>query len=798
MVGEHALEGIKVVELGSNISAPYCARIMADLGAEVIKVEPPSGDPARTWGPFKGGQKSTGDSGFFLYLNAGKKGVVIDLDKSEGQEQFRTLVGGADILVENSYPSTYLGSRGLDYSSLAAINPGLVLVSISPFGRTGPYRDYRGYDINSSALAGLSIVLGSPDREPLVIPFSQCDFQGAIHGAAAAMTGLLARGKTGKGQYIDVSVAEVILHSVRGMYFVAKEANVTWMRKGTRQQVSIYPTGYFPCKDGYVCIASQSPKQWKKFIKLMGDPEWAQDPELQDGFSLGVNNPDRGDEVFHPWLKQHTRKELLEIAMEHGLTMGHVNRIDEVVEDPHFVQRGFWAEVEDPGLGKMRLPGMSYRMSETPWRITGPAPRLGEHNQEFLDGKKSKDGKRTKAAVSGKNLTRPLEGYRVLDFGWNWAGPQAAQILADMGAEVIKIESRTRQDIMRLMAYLKHFFRQNNRSKMSVTVDLKQAEGVELLKRLVKISDIVLDNFSAGTMQKLGLGYETLKAVNPGIICISMSMAGQHGPQKDMKGFASIATGYAGLEGLIGYPGEGSLGLMSFGYGDVNMAIQGVFSVLAALYYRERTGKGQFVDVSQIEATIATMGEPILDYFLNRRVAEPRGNHHPALAPHGNYPSREENQWVSIAVGSEEEWKDFVAAIGSPAWAGEERFRTMDDRIQNQKDLDELVGQWTRQHTSYEATEILQRHGVAAAPVLGIEDGDADPQLESRDIKQEIDHPDYSAGTLYATPWKLSDTPGGINRITPRLGEQNEYVYKELLGISDEEFGRLVEAGVIN
>lgn len=795
---KQALEGLKVVELGSYISAPFSTRIMADLGADVIKVEPPSGDVSRSYGPFRGDRKDPESSGIFLYLNAGKKSVTLDLEGKEGRNLFLELIGDADVLVENTYTSSFLEKRGLDYASLEKVNPGLVVVSVSPFGRTGPYRDHRGYDINSSALAGLSIVLGSPGREPLVIPYSQCDFQGALHAASAALTALLARRKTGKGQYVDISVAEVMLYSVRGMYFVAKEANVTWIRKGTRQQVSIYPTGYFPCRDGYVCIASQSPKQWKKFIKLMGEPEWSQDPELQDGFSLGVNNPDRGDEVFHPWLKQHTRKELLQLAMEHGLTMGLVNRIDEMVGDPHFVQRGFWAEIESPKLGKIQLPGMSYLMSETPWRIAKPAPRLGEHNEEVLGGKKNARKKTKKIDGSGRNLGRPLEGYRVLDFGWNWAGPQAAQMIADMGAEVIKVESRTRQDIMRLMTYLKHFFRQNNRSKMSVTVDLKQSEGVDLLKRLVKISDVVLDNFSAGIMEKLGLGYEVLKEVNPGIICISMSMAGQHGPQRDMKGFASIATGYAGLEGLIGYPGEGSLGLMSFGYGDVNMAIQGVYSVLAALYCREQTGRGQFIDLSQIEATIATMGEPILDYFLNRRVAEPRGNHHPEMAPHGNYPAAGEDEWVSIAVASDEEWKSFVNAIGCPGWAGEKRFQTVKSRLQNRKALDELVSQWTRQYTRYEVAEVLQKSGVAAAPVLGIEDGDDDPQLQSREISRELDHPDYSVGTLYATPWKLSDTPGGIDRLTPKLGEHNEYVYKELLGISDEEFDHLVEAGVIN
>ncbi|UCD83282.1 MAG: CoA transferase, partial [Deltaproteobacteria bacterium] len=661
------------------------------------------------------------------------------------------------------------------------------------------YRDYRGYDLNCSALSGVSIVLGSPEREPLSIPFCQCEYQAAIHGAAAAMAALLARRSMRKGQHVDISTSEVMLYYARGMYLVTKEAGVGWKRRGTRQQVSIYPTGYFPCKDGHVCIASQSPRQWRKFIKLMGEPEWAKDPEMGDGMSLGIQNPDKGDEVFKPWLMERTRKQLLDMAMEHGLTMGLVNRIDEMVQDPHFKERGTWAEIDDPKLGKLKLPGMSYLLSETPWRITKPAPKLGEHNEEILTNKpKSREAKQKKASGNKKALKRPLEGYRVLDFGWNWAGPMTAQVLADMGAEVIKVETSTKLDLMRYLPYLIHFFRQNNRSKLSVTVDIKQPGGVDLVKRLVKVSDIVLDNFSAGVMDRNGLGYSALKEVKSDIICISMSMAGQFGPLKDMKGFASIATGYAGLEGLVGYPEGKSTGMMSFGYGDTNMAMQGVYSVLAALYHREQTGEGQFVDVSQIEAVVALMGEPILDYFLNGKIAEPRGNYHPEMAPYGIYPTKEEDRWVSIAVWQEEEWEGLCRAVGQPPWTKEERFRTREARLKNTESLNELVSEWTRKHTYYEAAEILQKAGVAAVPVLGVDDGDSDPQLSERDILQELKHPEHGPGVLYTTPWKLSETPGGIDRPTPRVGEHNDYIFKEILGMPEDEIKQLTEKNVIN
>jgi len=794
-MGKQALAGLKVVEFGNYITAPFCSRIMADLGAEVIKVEPPSGDIARGYGPFPGDKKGPDQSGLFLSLNSGKKGVSLDLEVKKGQEAVREILKDADIFVENSNPSSFMAERGLDYPSLAKANPGLVMVSISPYGRTGPYKDYMGYDINASALGGLSINLGNPDREPLVIPYSQCDYQAALHAAAAAITAVLARGKLGRGQYIDISVSDVVLYCVRGMFLVTRWGG--WKRKGKRPLVSVYPTGYFDCKDGNVCIATQTSRQWRKFIELMGNPEWSNDPYMRDGLQLGVQNPDKGDEVFKPWLAQFTREEVDKMARDHGITMGIVKRINEMVEEEHLKVRGLWTEIDDPELGKIRIPGMAYQMSATPWQINKPAPRLGEHNSEYLSGKGKKKPKSAGAGTEGKKIAKPLEGYRILDFGWNWAGPMAAQIMGDMGAEVIKIESATRQDVTRFLEYVKDFFQHNNRSKLSVTIDIKKPKGVELVKRLAKMSDIVLDNFASGVMEKNGLGYGSLREANPQIIAVSMSMAGQKGPRNDMKGFASIASSFSGLEGLVGYEDLGSVGLMSFGLGDVDIAIQGLYGVLAAVYHRERTGEGQFVDVSQIETIVDLMGEPILDYFLNNRVAGPRGNFHSEMAPHGMYPAKGEDEWISIAVGSEEEWKNFCKAIGEPSWTKEDRFQTMKSRLEHHAELDKLVSDWTRQQDRYGAMEVLQKAGVAAAPVLGIEDGDADPHIQSRGFRTEWEEPDGKKTDMYETPWKFSETQGRIWRLIPGLGEHNDYVFKEVMGMSEEEYQQLIEEEVI-
>ncbi|MDD5222943.1 MAG: CoA transferase [bacterium] len=797
-MNDQALNGLRVVEYGGGTAVSFASRLLADLGAEVIKVETPAGDPTRKYGPFGGDRPDRESSGYFAYLNAGKRGITLDLRKEDGRAAFRELLREADLLAEGGASAADLEAAGFSFPELARINHGLVMLSLSPFGRTGPYRNYRGYDLSASALGSLSIVLGTPGKEPLSIPYEQCEFQAALHGAAAALTALLARRKTGRGQHVDVAAAEVMLYYCRGMSLVTREAKVGWKRRGTRQQVSIYPTGFFPCKDGYFCIASQSPKQWKKLIKIMGEPEWSKDQEMRNAMTLGIHNPDAGDAVFKPWLMSFTRRELMDMAMEHDLTMGAVNRVDEVVKDPHFVERKFWASIEHGILGQVKMPGMSYLMSETPWRIEKSSPRLGEHNREILF-EKTVWKSSARPAPAGEKLARPLAGYRIIDFGWNWAGPMAAQILADMGAEVIKVETSARQDLMRLMPYLRHFFRQNNRNKLSITIDIKQPGGVELVKRLARVSDVIMDNFSAGVMERNGLGYRALKEVNEKIIAVSMSMAGQSGPLAEMKGFASIATGYAGLEGLIGYRGEGATGLMSIGYGDTNMAIQGVLATLAALHYRERTGKGQFIDVSQIEGVMALLGKPYLDYLMNGRVAEAMGNYHPDLVPYGIYPTKGEDQWVSIAVGTEPEWEAFCRAVGHQEWIKDERFQKPRHRLKNSRELDELISEWTQARTAREIMDLLQGAGVAAMPVLGIEDGDADPHLVSRNVREVWTKTDEGEEVAhYTTPWKLSETPGGIDRFTPKIGEHNEYVFQKLLKMSGDEFKELVEKNVIS
>ncbi len=335
----------------------------------------------------------------------------------------------------------------------------------------------------------------------------------------------------------------------------------------------------------------------------------------------------------------------------------------------------------------------------------------------------------------------PLQGYRVVDFGSAWAGPQMAHIVADMGAEVIKVESRNRIDYGRIggaasskdlllktpealvaaapeRLELNPVFHLLNRGKLGITVDFTKPKGAELLRELIKRRDVVTDNFTPGVLDKYGLSYEALAEIKRDIIVVSLCFAGHTGPLKGTRGYAPIITALAGLDSVVGYTDESVPCGPNFAYGDHVAAMHGALAILVALIHRNRTGEGQYIDISEWEATTSLLGEPLMEYLMNGRIPGPTGNRDSIMAPHGYYPCKGEGQWVSIAVKTEEEWRNFCQALENPPWTEEERFGDRYSRLLNQDALDELVGQWTGNYSPHEVTEILQQAGVAAAPFL--------------------------------------------------------------------------------
>lgn len=400
----------------------------------------------------------------------------------------------------------------------------------------------------------------------------------------------------------------------------------------------------------------------------------------------------------------------------------------------------------------------------------------------------------------------PFERIRVLDFGWVWAGAVLGHVLADMGAEVIKVESRRRLDPARQGRPIigdtpdpeqNPLYHNANRGKMCVTVDISNPVSRPILLELVRLSDIVVENMSPHAMAAAGLNYARLREVNPQVIMVSCPLAGQYGPFSELRGYGNAAGALVGLDSLGADPDADEFSGFNHVQGDPSSSQFGVIGALAAYHHRLRTGEGQHIDLSMWEAVATMMGEATMDYGMNGRIAKPQGNRHAVLAPHGIYPCQGEDKWVSIAVKTEEEWESLRTVLGRPSWSDDERFADAYQRRIHRKELDQHLTEWTSQRDAYEAMETLQQAGVAAMPCLNQEGRYFDPHLQARECYVDVDHPVLGTEPLYGIPHKFSETPGRIQRRAPLMGEHNDYVFGELLGMSAEERASLAEQRVL-
>ena len=820
------LEGIRVVEWGEMISAPFCAKLLAELGADVIKVESAAGDPARRRGPFPNGLRHSERSGSFLFANLGKRGVTLDIETEAGIERLHSLIATADILVENQ-PYDLLDKIGISAEQLAKRHPHLIAVSISPYGRTGQYKQYAGYDLQVNALSGMSFGTGHTHREPLTTPDQQAGFLAGVGGAYAAIVALLAResarvsGCEDAGQYIDVADSGIIATLLTGYHlptFIYR--GIAGSRSGNRMRLGLFPNCVLPCRDGYVCIDAPQLEQYQRFLNLLGDPEWIDNPRYRDRRAMSDQYPEEAESLIAPWFMEHDKEEILQLCLENRIPCAPVLTMDEALESPQLLARQWFREFDHPQAGSLRYPGPPVRLHGSPLKVTRPAPMLGQHNAEVLDelvaGQSAFVPNYVRTVPSGSHKPLALRDVRIVDLGSAWAGPMAGQLLADMGAEVIKVESRARMDGMRLgrpmvgddlaggdrglWPELQPVFHGLNRNKLSVTLNLRTDEGKAILRRLASVSDVVLSNFSPGVLQRLGMDYDSLRAVKPDIIVAAMPAFGDNGPLRDMVAYAPIIQAMSGMMSLVGYPpeeGEPLVGELQAAWSDTVAALCAALGVVAAVHHRNRTGCGQYVEAAHLEGTAALLGVPMLQYQMTGEIPTPSGNDDPDFALHNNYPCAGEDEWVSVAVGSDAEWRALVDVLADDRLNADSRFCDPASRWRNRRQLDEIFSDWTRTRSPQEATSILQQAGVAAMPVMNIADQFADPHLNERDTYVEIDHPHAGAEMLYGVPWRFSGTPGSVRSPAPLMGQHNDYVLSELLGLDATGIAELVAEQVV-
>lgn len=382
-----ALDGVRIIEYGNYIAAPYCGKLLADMGAEVIKVErPQKGDESRYHGPFPNEVPDRERSGLFLYLNSNKMGVTLDPVNQRGRALFLQLLEDTDVLLEG-YPARQMKDLGLDYQTLKDKFPRLIVASVSVFGQGGPHSDYKAYDINANASAAVSIAIGKPDQEPLNPPLGQSEYLGGVATGIGVILALLAREETGLGQHIDLSTAETMGYISAMINPNYSNYGIPWTRSGHRASESggFYPGTILPCKDGHITMWARSGHAWKRFIEAMGNPDWSTDPRFLSRVRMGREYPDEVDELLRPWLMSHTTDEIMEICIEFGIPFSEVRTIDKVANCSHLNERGFFITIEREEVGNLKYPGFPFKFSETPCRINRPAPLLGEHNELIFE-----------------------------------------------------------------------------------------------------------------------------------------------------------------------------------------------------------------------------------------------------------------------------------------------------------------------------------------------------------------------------------------------------------------------------
>ncbi|HLM17722.1 MAG TPA: CoA transferase, partial [Acidimicrobiia bacterium] len=640
------LSDIAVLQLAGDPAGSYCGKVFADLGADVVKVEGPAGDPERDH-PER-----------YQHLNTNKRAVRLSGENDDGRAELRDLLAAADIVIE-SKDAGDLAGFGLDRDEARAELPALVVVTISGFGTTGPYADYTWSDLTAQTAAWVTFPQGRSLEIPVRAPRIAALCSVGHTAALGALAGTLRARASGEGAHVDVAAFEA-LGSIPARvcrYLGWEYADHEPLGLAANAADTLLPVGIFPCGDGYVSMMS-TPQQLREMLEVLDDDALTATFASPDAFS----SPDTKeilDTALYPWLFEHTRAEATALAQAGQWPLAGVYTPAEVMEADHFHQRGFWIDADDAALGKVKLPGPPYRFDEGGWQLHQPAPAPpSEHRVEM---------RRREAPAAGTTNPDqpPLHGIRVLDFTTVWSGPYLTQLLADLGAEVIRVENPSvfppttkgylpRPPANMLLGSLLSMYApptdgvddrpynrhaMNNsiaRNKLSCTIDPRRPEGHELLMRLVEQSDVFVENLKMSTLHQIGIHESQLLDRNPRLLVLRIPPAGLTGDYANYTGFGAQFDGLSGFAQLVGHHDGAMVETPATMYMDAATGPAGAFAVLAALHYRAATGRGQLIELAQMENAMSQLGDAFVDVQLGKDTPR-EGNRDPEQAPQGVY-----------------------------------------------------------------------------------------------------------------------------------------------------------------
>ena len=787
------LEGIRVLDLADQ-SAAFAGRILADLGAEVILVEPPVGGPTRHLRPFLDRVSGPERSCVHQYFGANKRSVIVDIEDVAGRETFLSLVATADVVLETARPGHW-DALGLGPDVLASARPDLIQISVTPFGIDTEWADRLGNDLIAGAAGGLVGISGEPRGTPVQGGANPSYCMASLTAASAATIAITHRDANGEGAHISVSLQEATVTAVTQ---TNSPSNWTWFNRIPRRPGL---SSALECADGGFVGHLVRPDGFAGFLKWLDDVGIEHDMTIQDAHWAVVGSPRKGNPVMKATFDLAaalTRDEFAAGALEADIVCLPVLGFDDMLGYEQYRVNEQFSTIDQPSVGKeigfVRSP-MDVGQEHTAIR---PAPTLGQHSDTIL-GSLARP-----TPAEPRRSTSPgaaLDGIRVVDFGWVLAAPLGGRIFASFGAEVIRVESSTKLDSMRRQVgpdgmpdpNLGGLFNSVNAGKKSLTVDLRRAEGLELVLDLVGTADVVVNNFRPGALERMGLGYDRLRQFNDEIILLNMPGAHPIGPWAVRPSMGNILMAASGFNMLTGFPDEKPRGI-GVAYPDFTGPHFMVAAVLSALRRRRKGHGGQELTVTQLSGVISMLGVEWMQFADRGEQPARRANRDPNHCPQGVYAAAGEDQWVAIAVGSDEQWQELCSIIG----AGHLAQHSFAERRVIEDDIDRLIEEWTFGVDKWRIGDVLQARGIAAAPVEDLSDTyDRDPQLgDHYQIVHQPSAPDVDI-PIDAEPARWIGADHRLTR-SPELGEHNHEIVVDLLGRSQAHYEALVESGVLS
>jgi crotonobetainyl-CoA:carnitine CoA-transferase CaiB-like acyl-CoA transferase len=774
------LEGFRVLDL-TRVGGWLAGRILSDLGAEVVLAEPSGGHPDRE-------QRFA-----FAALNAGKCSVVASPD------EVRTLALAADVVVET-------GDAPISYDELRDQAPQLVWCSVTPFGRTGPKASWRASDLSTVAQSGNMYVTGDPDRAPVRCTFPTSWYHGGAEAVAGILAALWSRERSGRGQLVDVSLQETVAMASMSLPMQFERAGRRGERRGAFMGTPGMPQReIWRCADGHITFGLRGgPARipgLKRLVAWMDEEGMATAPLLErdwDSYNHNDLTPDELADIvsaFSRFFEAKTMTELYDGALKRVIMIAPCNTAREILASRQYQSRELFTEIDDPELGRIPLP-RRFVVSKNVPGVTRPAPRVGEHKVDWAP----------KDLVPLRDVgPDAFEGLKVLEFGAGAAGPFAACFLADHGATVVRVESKTRPDFLRILDLsaknrsleTNPLFALFNRNKLGITLNLKHPRACELALRLADWADVVMENFAPGTMEKFGLTYVDIANRRPDIVMVSTCLHGQTGPEKSYPGFGGQGSALSGFNHLCGWPDREPVGPA----GTITDSLSpryAALAVMAGLLHRQRTGEGCYLDVSQVECAVYSLSEIFAEYGTTGEAPGRQGNRSRRSAPHGAFPCAGDDRWIALAVWNDDDWNRLQDVMSRPDWAANGMFSSTESRLANVDELEKRLEEWTMTQDRDALAQRLQGAGLEAAPVADMADLYADAQLTHREHFRPLERPEMGRHHVQTVGFRLSETPAQFRYAAPTLGRDNEQVYKGILGLSAEEYEALAADGALD